>query len=530
MKKIVLLALSFITSIVLSSILLQRVNAQVVGPTVSIAPADQTVAQGQEVSIAVTLQNNTEEVGGFEFGLLYDPALLQITDWSVGALLGSTGNTVIPLENIDNVNGAAAFGGLEFGINPGPTGDGTLAIITFATIGTGSSTFGLNSVVITTPSASEIANEITDGSVTITEASPSPTPAISPSPTATPDPTPDATPSPTPTPSPSVSPTPTPSASPSPSATPDPTPTPSATPVATPDPSPSPSATPAPTDGPTALSFAFTPPAVINEEFTVDVNFTTSQPVIGVDAIVEFDPTRITGISVDDGNLLGSTPRIKINNGNGSISISQVAQVGQAFTGSGRMATLHLRGFVGGQTALAFQYRVGKKNDSNAISSVDGTDILEQPVPLLIDIVNPAHLILSLTTPSEDEVLGHSVDGLLTAEGSTFSAQMTTDPSGTSNQVRLDNSFIGSLKTFFFKVSGFLRRSFSLDVSPGLNQSDIGALKAGDLNDDGIVNTLDVSLMYDVWFETGTADYNRDGIVNTSDYFILTQNYLQEDE
>jgi len=518
MKKIVLLALSFITSIALSSILLQRVNAQVVGPTVSIAPADQTVAQGQEVSIAVTLQNNTEEVGGFEFALQYDPTLLQITDWSVGALLGSTGNTVIPLENIDNPSGIAAFGGLSFGSNPGATGDGTLAIITFATTGIGSSTFGLNSVVVTTPLAGEILTEMVDGAVTVNDALPSPTPSVTPSPT--PTVTPEPTPTPTPTPEPSVTPTPTPV----------PSPTPSATPVATPDPSPSPSATPEPTTGPTALSFAFTPPAVIDEEFTVDVNFTTSQPVLGVDAVVLFDPTRITAISVDDANLLGSTPRIKINNGNGSISISQVAQVGQAFTGTGRMATLHLRGFVGGQTALAFEYRPGKKNESNAISSITGDDILEQPEQLLIDIVNPAYLAISLTTPSEDEVLGHTIDGTLTAEGSTFSAQMTTDATGTSNQVKLDNSFIGTLKTFFFKVSGYLRKSFSLDVIPGLNQSDIGALKAGDLNDDGIVNTVDVSLMYDVWFETGTADFNRDGVVNTSDYFILTQNYLQEDE
>src|SRR3989344_9633557 len=203
MKKITLMLISFITSIAFGSFMLQRVHAQVTGPTVSVAPTEQTVAQGEEVTIAIALQNNTQEIGGFEFAIQYDPTLLQVTDWNVGTLLGSTGNTVIPLENIDNPSGIAAFGGLTFGSNPGATGDGTLAIITFATTGTGSSTFGLNSVVVTTPAAEEILVEMVDGTVTVSDALPSPTPSVTPSPTpmATPEPTPDATPSPTPTPS-----------------------------------------------------------------------------------------------------------------------------------------------------------------------------------------------------------------------------------------------------------------------------------------------------------------------------------------
>ena len=59
---------------------------------------------------------------------------------------------------------------------------------------------------------------------------------------------------------------------------------------------------------------------------------------------------------------------------------------------------------------------------------------------------------------------------------------------------------------------------------------DLGALKAGDLNNDGIVNNLDLSLMYDQWFGSGTADFNRDEVVNTADYWIVLQNFLAEDE
>ena len=50
---------------------------------------------------------------------------------------------------------------------------------------------------------------------------------------------------------------------------------------------------------------------------------------------------------------------------------------------------------------------------------------------------------------------------------------------------------------------------------------------AGDINADGIVNNLDLSLMYDDWFgSVARSDLNSDGIVNSADYWLLTQNFF----
>ena len=77
-----------------------------------------------------------------------------------------------------------------------------------------------------------------------------------------------------------------------------------------------------------------------------------------------------------------------------------------------------------------------------------------------------------------------------------------------------------------------MRERFSLTVNPGTNSVDLGRLKAGDLNDDGIINTIDLSLMYDQWIPSpaGNADLTRDGVVNSADYWAITQNYLAVDE
>ena len=50
----------------------------------------------------------------------------------------------------------------------------------------------------------------------------------------------------------------------------------------------------------------------------------------------------------------------------------------------------------------------------------------------------------------------------------------------------------------------------------------------GDLNNDGIVNTIDWSIMNAKWFTNdATADLNRDGIVNSIDFSILNRNWLK---
>ncbi len=58
----------------------------------------------------------------------------------------------------------------------------------------------------------------------------------------------------------------------------------------------------------------------------------------------------------------------------------------------------------------------------------------------------------------------------------------------------------------------------------------LSALKAGNLNDDGIINSLDWSSMNLNWFTNDiTSDINKDGIVNTIDFSWMNKNWLQAD-
>ena len=54
------------------------------------------------------------------------------------------------------------------------------------------------------------------------------------------------------------------------------------------------------------------------------------------------------------------------------------------------------------------------------------------------------------------------------------------------------------------------------------------ALLAGDLNKDGVINSLDWSIMDTQWTKTSSnADINKDGKVNATDWGYLRKNWLQ---
>lgn len=505
--------------------------------TVSVAPASQTLDTGVTGSVDINVANMVN-AGAYQFTLTFDPTLMQVTSVNDGGFLSVPNRTSIPLTPIiDNTNGRVVMGAVSFGIVDGPSGDGTLATINFTTSGQGTTSLSLSNVILLNILAQNVSLVSQNGSLTVGFA-PSPSPTILPTPlptidpTPTPLPTPVPTPDPTPTPTPLPTPIPTPTPTPLPSIDPSPTPLPSATSNPTPTPVPSPSATPAPS--PTSVMWLEleTTPVLINEQFVVSLNLDTlGASIAGLDARILFDPRRARVIRIDDNKLLPETPRTVFNNGNGTIELSQIVPPNESFNGAGEVARFVVRPLLSGELALAFDFVANARNESNVIENATGVDILIQPDELLIDVFEPADLILHLTTPSESTISGHIVRGTLTDTESSWSAsRVDTDVNGMSEPVRLDNSFIQTIKTFLFKVSGFLRRRFTVDVQPGVNDFDLGALKAGDLNDDGIVNTLDISLMYDRWFRTGTADYNRDGIVNTYDYWVLTQNYFEVDE
>jgi len=63
---------------------------------VGIDPADSVVGPGDTFTVQVVIEEATD-LGGFQFGLVYDPAIVQVRDVKVGGLLGSTGRSVVPV-------------------------------------------------------------------------------------------------------------------------------------------------------------------------------------------------------------------------------------------------------------------------------------------------------------------------------------------------------------------------------------------------------------------------------------------------
>jgi hypothetical protein len=62
-------------------------------------------------------------------------------------------------------------------------------------------------------------------------------------------------------------------------------------------------------------------------------------------------------------------------------------------------------------------------------------------------------------------------------------------------------------------------------IIPGSSLS-VPALLSGDLNNDGIINSVDWSSMNAVWFTADSvSDINRDGIVNSVDFSFINKNW-----
>ncbi len=114
-----------------------------------------------------------------------------------------------------------------------------------------------------------------------------------------------------------------------------------------------------------------------------------------------------------------------------------------------------------------------------------------------------------------------------------LAAQFTAQPNtsnivilpGTVTNLKEDkyNIFIEAPRYLKFKITN---TSLASNVSVGPY-----TLKAGDLNDDGIINSLDWSSMNSKWFGNDVlADINKDGLVNSIDFSWLNKNWLAVDD
>jgi len=123
--------------------LLVATDIDVTGPSLSLVSQASPVKIGSTVEVAIMI-TNTDNLGGVQFDLLFDPDYLEYANITIGPALSSTGNSVQTVTpTVDSGNGVVRLGAYSFGDNSGPT-NGQLIIITFTTLQTGATTVDLD--------------------------------------------------------------------------------------------------------------------------------------------------------------------------------------------------------------------------------------------------------------------------------------------------------------------------------------------------------------------------------------------------
>ena len=136
--------------------------------TIGLNPATVTTQGGAPFTLEVVV-GGVSDLGAFEFDLLYDPALVWVTDVRMGDFLGGTNRTVVPLgPEIDNDAGVVAYAGFTFGEQVGPHGTGRLATIVCQAREEGAPDVKLANVQLVDTQAAPLTPLATlDGSVTV---------------------------------------------------------------------------------------------------------------------------------------------------------------------------------------------------------------------------------------------------------------------------------------------------------------------------------------------------------------------------
>ena len=136
--------------------------------TMRVVPASRDVDTQATYTLTVTVED-AEDLGGFEFDLAFDPDLLRVDDVALSDFLGSTGRNTGELgPDIDNDTGLVTYGAFSFGSQAGPTGTGTLAVVTFTTyITPGISALNLQNVQLINTEAQTQSVQTVGGSISI---------------------------------------------------------------------------------------------------------------------------------------------------------------------------------------------------------------------------------------------------------------------------------------------------------------------------------------------------------------------------
>lgn len=176
---------------------------------------------------------------------------------------------------------------------------------------------------------------------------------------------------------------------------------------------------------------------VVNgQTFTVDIVLNTeSVPIDGVDILsLHYNPTilqiqdsvsSVSGVQITPGTLLALNLVNSINAVSGTVQFSQVAQGGNAFNGSGKLASITFKAVTAGTSQVTIDFTPGSVTDSNV-----GGGGLEK----LTSVTNASFSVLAPPPPSTKFLIGDTVQTTsnlnVRATASTSGTLVGTQPTG----------------------------------------------------------------------------------------------------
>ena len=141
-------------------------NAILQNATVRIEPVESVVGVGETFTVSVMI-DQADDLGGFEFTLLFVPTTVTVDSVTVGDLPGSTGREDISIgPTSDNQAGRVSFGAVTVPPDvPGASGTGVLATVTLTAQGFGESPLDLQDVMVLNTHAELETSLVEDGVV-----------------------------------------------------------------------------------------------------------------------------------------------------------------------------------------------------------------------------------------------------------------------------------------------------------------------------------------------------------------------------
>ena|SRR5579872_428830 len=142
----------------------------VADPILSIQPPSTSVIAGSTFAVDVNI-SNVSDLFAFQFDINFTPGILSAISITEGSFLPSGGTTFFLPGTIDNTGGSIAFNAdTLIGPIPGVSGSGTLAILDFTALASGTSPISILNVGLLDSTLSPIPFGTVDGSANISGA------------------------------------------------------------------------------------------------------------------------------------------------------------------------------------------------------------------------------------------------------------------------------------------------------------------------------------------------------------------------